>query len=309
MAKPDNTGKQMRAYLEQLPIEQLEELLCKGVNLPDDKRDEAYIEAITEMIVRKEKEHPTGRLMDAEEGWRQFEQELNAPGYDGPIFPDTGDETEWPNVTDGKPAAAVRKKRWRGWRWATVAAIIVLFLVVVMPPALGYANVFSMVGQWSEEIFRFTPPDGTKEPDAIQPRNEIYQDLQDALDSNGVTTPLVPRWAPEGFKLEDIAVTGSPDFGRTDYDAVFQNGDEYVTIHLIQREVLKSRDYEKDGAPVERYTVGNVTHYIFENNGRIVTAWQNGYFECSIQGNITLDEMKEIISSIYKGESDTIENK
>ena len=56
------------SYLEHLSVDRLEELLDLAVNTDEEEKTE-YVDAILEVIVRKEKESPTGRLTDVDKAW------------------------------------------------------------------------------------------------------------------------------------------------------------------------------------------------------------------------------------------------
>ena len=60
------------SYLEHLSVDRLEELLDLAVNTDEEEKTE-YVDAILEVIVRKEKESPTGRLTDVDKAWADFQ--------------------------------------------------------------------------------------------------------------------------------------------------------------------------------------------------------------------------------------------
>lgn len=55
---------------------------------------------------------------------------------------------------------------------------------------------------------------------------------------------------------------------------------------------MYSIQHEKDDNPVEMYIFNGVCHYLFINNGRTTATWNINSIECSIKGDISLDEMK-----------------
>lgn len=74
-----------------------------------------------------------------------------------------------------------------------------------------------------------------------------------------------------------------------------------MSIYIIQRDKpVKSRSYEKDGTLVEIYPANEIEHYIYENNGRISITWYTDVFECSLRADITVDEARSMIDSIYE---------
>ena len=56
--------------------------------------------------------------------------------------------------------------------------------------------------------------------------------------------------------------------------------------------------FEKDKTPVEQYTSGGKTFYIFSNDDTITAVWADALIHESIAGNLTVEEFKKIIDSI-----------
>ena len=52
---------------------------------------------------------------------------------------------------------------------------------------------------------------------------------------------------------------------------------------------------------LETYKVSEIDYYIFSNIDQIRAVWINGSYECSVSGNITMEEIKLMIDSIVKG--------
>ena len=59
-------------------------------------------------------------------------------------------------------------------------------------------------------------------------------------------------------------------------------------------------DFQKDEGDPIPYEAGGVTHLLSTNAGRPIALWVNGPVEGSIIGDITMDELKQIIDSIYE---------
>ena len=85
----------------------------------------------------------------------------------------------------------------------------------------------------------------------------------------------------------------------------------YRAIYKYERQTLKItvRDY-LDGEPffveqseglVEACEISGITYYLFDNNEQVQAVWTVDSYECYISGNITIDELKQMISSIEKG--------
>ena len=54
-----------------------------------------------------------------------------------------------------------------------------------------------------------------------------------------------------------------------------------------------------EGDPIP-YEAGGITHLLTTNAGRPVALWANGPAECCISGDITMEELKQMIDSIYE---------
>ena len=59
-------------------------------------------------------------------------------------------------------------------------------------------------------------------------------------------------------------------------------------------------DWQKDEGDPVPYEAGGVTHLLATNVGRPVGLWASGPAECAISGDITMEELKEMIDSIYE---------
>lgn len=296
MAGQNNRPKRYD-FLEELSMNELEELLRKSAELQPDNED-AFVDAIAEVIIRKEKENPTGRLPDIEEAWREFQTHYNTPeGRGMSLYPDEEDDGKGQSA----PPAAKKKKRVFTFRNLAAAAVIAaLCFVTILPAALGYENVFTMVGDWNDSFFHFVMSGGDADP-TEDPTEETYESLQEALDRNGVSIPVAPK-IPSKFELVLLDVARHPEYGRIDYNAFYRADKDNMSIYIIQRdEPVKSRSYEKDGTLVEIYPVKEIEHYIYENNGRISITWYTDVFECSVQADISTEEAIALVDSIYEG--------
>lgn len=284
-------------YLEGLSIEELEELLCASESV---QRDDGYIDAIIAAIRKREHQKPSGRLPDVDGAWNEFQEQFNTSEGEG--------MTLYPEVVSNFGSTSVQNERWRKqskhstWKNLAAAAVLALCIITMLPPALGYENLFAMVGQWNNTIFHFAIPGQETEYPTI-PDDVGYESLQAALTFHEITLPLIPNSfiQDQNFELSDLEVTEYDDYSRVDYNAVYENKDTLLSFYLIQRsEAIRTRVYEKDESLVKVYCANDIDHYLFENNGRITIAWYNENFECSVQGKLSLEDAEKLIDSIYE---------
>lgn len=294
MTGQPNGPKRTFENLEELTVEQLEELLRASVELPGE--EEEYVDAIIDAIVRREHEKPTGRLPDVDKAWQSFQRDFNTPEGEGlSLYPDDVEEKR-PPVRPVENKKERPKFRWS--HWAAAAAILLVLAVTVAPPALGYESVFAMVGHWNETIFSFLGINQEPEPSEL-PEDISYDSLEEALEANGVTVPAVPRM-PDGYELVEVDMRRFSEVGRIDYNAFYKKGSMIISMHITQRENETTRQFEKDESFVEEYETGGIVHFIFKNNDRLLAAWYTGTLECSLQVELSVDELKTMIDSIYE---------
>ncbi len=187
--------------------------------------------------------------------------------------------------------------RWRK-RGLLAAAVLVLLLLSV-----------SVTAAEGQDFWRHLAPEQilhTDQDDAHVPEEEKeYADMWEALADCGLARPVVPQWLPEGFEQIELAeITGFPD--ELLYQAAYRRNEEalvfFVAVHLPREEGLQNSTgtFQKDEGDPEPYETGGVTHMLFTNAGRASAVWVNGPAECAISGDITMDELRQVIDSIYE---------
>ena len=58
---------------------------------------------------------------------------------------------------------------------------------------------------------------------------------------------------------------------------------------------------EQSEGLVEEYEVTGITYYLFENYDNVKAVWITDSYECYISGNVTIQELKQMIESIKEG--------
>ena len=111
-------------------------------------------------------------------------------------------------------------------------------------------------------------------------------------------TDIVPTWLPDGYVLDKTKLSETPF--QTNCLAVYSCGEKKFTISVRSYIEGDPEKIEVNGNAVELYRVSMVDYYIFPNNERKMAVWLVDRYECSISGNLTVDEMKQMIDSIGK---------
>ena len=177
-----------------------------------------------------------------------------------------------------------------------VTAIITMLLSLSVSFAFGSS--ISAVLKHTAEAFGFRSRDSVY-PDKqdINGQSELFKDLLVMLKTYEITVPVAPAWMPEGFELESLQIDHSL-YWKT-ICTLYRDNEKLLTLqYAISIDPLS--DYETDGQKTIEFYAGGVEHYITTNMDLIVAAWVNKNVECLIFGNISLEEMKKMINSIYE---------
>ena len=127
---------------------------------------------------------------------------------------------------------------------------------------------------------------------------EEYQTVQLELERRGL--PLYYPKIPEDFVAEDPFLYIDPRTNCISFGTGYTKGDISISFGFDQFEHSPSTIYEKDDRAVELYECGGVTHYILGNLSSMTAAWINGPVEYCLAANLSSDEIKELIQSIYE---------
>lgn len=302
MASPSKN--QNYAYLSRLSTQKLLELLAAAPAPAETPEDKAYIDAIVEVVLEREERHPTGLLPDPEQAWEEFQQYYNTPeGEDLSLYPaenpGTAPSEPAPSQTEYRPQRRPKRHFFR--RVVIVAAVVVC---IALPPALGFENVFQLIGAWTDDIFLLNNVSSLEGNEIEADKKSV--DIEEILGELNYSENIFPTWIPEGFELEKVITNEFVLSGKTELRIHYKNGQtrELITFTYNVYNSIASGTmtaFEKDANALEEYFVGDVTHYIFENLGKYIAVWNQNNIECAIIGDVSLTELKEMLNSIYGG--------
>ena len=190
---------------------------------------------------------------------------------------------------------------------AAAAAVLVVILAV---PVAGRDNLIGLIGKWTAEQFSFFSTDSRENADRIplaesfEEEDAFGEDLREVLLEYGITEEVVPHWAPEGFILSgNIIIQEYPAADGIDFIALYKCRTDSISINITKRsDVSHNLIYEKLPSNPEIHTIGDVQHYLFQNNFTSTAAWRIDDLECAINTTLSEDELILIIDSIYKYE-------
>ena len=295
----DDKKIRLRSVLAGKSTEELEELLAMSFSMEDGaETDEAYITTIMEVIrEREEKEaDQEKRQAEVDAAWREFqeyraERDREKAEADGMAdasgkFPGEPSRPQEKVHTAKKPGRVLRS-------CAAAAAVIVLLCGTAY--AFGW-NIFQALADWTAETFQFLTGADLEKAD-----HGVFENLYGSVVAE-TDTPAVPRWAPEGTEEVEQPRTSARN-DRTRIVGKYLVNDKEFTIRIIVYNSTPeeySGTYQKNAGNVEEYESGGIVHYITENVDNISTMWTNGCIEGHIQGSLSIEDLKDMIDSIYE---------
>ena len=281
MSEKECCGNQDFSKYDDMTTEELEEILRLDAEKPEGQEtdEETLFYIMGVLTERRKKNGQTGNT--AQEAYEIFKQ------YYMPEI----DNIDPAPAKENKPK--ILRPRWMRRLVAAAAAIAILIGGSVTAKAFGI-DVWKAVVQWTQETFHFGDW-GSSGPNS----DLAYDSLQEVLQDNEITEKLVPTWLPEEYQLDDITITNSPK--KDTYRATYVNGDQVLRI-TVQNYLDGVPVYVEQGdGLVEEYKVAGITYYLFDNYDNTKAVWVTGSYECYISGNVTIQELKQMIDSIEKG--------
>lgn len=266
------------AHYDALPTEKLQEILRKhahGQLHTEPDTEELY--CIMEVLAQRRGQQSQQEFRSNEEALAELREHY---------LPQTAKKT---------PAAAY----WLQCA-AAIAVVVVTLFVAFSGTAASGTDMRGGLAIWTEDILWFEDAlHGSVPAQNGGPLAETHPEpatLQEALDQNNISYNLVPTWLPEGYVLTDVNVGYTPK--EVQFDAGYTNGEYELIIYIDWMLEYVKHNIMKDDKPVEMYSVNGVDYYIFTNGKYIAATWMVGDCLCSIVGQITREELKQMLDSI-----------
>lgn len=180
------------------------------------------------------------------------------------------------------------------WKRVAVAAVICLVVLASVPNVFGSESIFTMIGQWTKEIFSFGKP--SDKEFVYQTDHPGLQELYDEVAKLELGRNVVPTWIPEDAELKQLDTQYAPN-GATIF-AGFSYTDGYIGFQFCVYDELPDTEYQKGQENAILYERAEIKHYIMENKEKWTAAWVVGNAECTISVN-NKEVLYKIIKSIY----------
>jgi hypothetical protein len=308
MSELDDIKRKNTEQLDQMSTDDLEELL-KAKSQSSENTDMEDVFSILEVIEKREKTNPSGKYTGVDAAWDSFQKNYRPSSKEAKSIydfaEDTKDNTSYPSDVkkledinlfrrDRRP---LRRKALLRMACVIASVVIVLFSSTIVARAFGF-DLWGAVAKWTSDTFGFESKDTTDEGTVTGPPVIKYVDLAEALYDYNIAAELVPSWIPNAFSLADLKILETPK--KIVFDAVYNNDNKSITIHITDISEGTNGSYEKDEQYTTIYEKNDIIHYIMTNNEQIVAIWMNENYECMISGNLSEHELKKMIDSIYE---------
>lgn len=185
-----------------------------------------------------------------------------------------------------------------------IAAAIAIVCVTssLVAEACGI-DVFGTIARWTNEVFHFgqneTPyAEVGNYPIEIGETKE-YDTVQDAVDALKITDPLMPTWVPERYGEPSVTVLRKTS--GISIHVTYKTGDDVLKFQYRETARADQQLIENDTAVYYSVTDHGVKHYVVSDKQCTKILWANGNFECRASGDLSEQEVGEIIKSIYVG--------
>ena len=279
----ENQNRDFSNY-DSMTTEALEEILRSHTPSPEgeDSDTELLLYIMGVLANRRKPKEITGKT--ALESWESF-----CKNY----LEDESTEAA-PEQTPSQTAAP--------WLRGLIAAAAVIVLVVCLPlsvKSFGWRDLLNIFARWTKETFSFVSEES---PEVIPPSPDYdgeYTSLQDVLLKNSRDVYMLPAWIPPGFILDIVEKENTPI--KEVYLAIYLRGENELRIRVQNHIATDIQNIEIKEESPEIYSVSGVDYFIWENSDQLQVIWLVGSYECTISGDISIEEAKKMIDSIGKG--------
>lgn len=296
----DFKNGQTYAYLDQLSIEELEALLrASPRGASEDEASSAYYHAIEEVILRREKESPTGRLSDLDASWEEFCTYYATPEDKNALLRPDAHTAHAAAASTSLNRSNKTRPRLRRRFGILAAAVVAVFAMMVAAQASGL-DFFGWLGRWTDEVLWFDS--GSRDIGKFSPSHstQTYDAIQASVERCGITDSVVPTWYPDGYEL--LEANYFENESSKYIIAEFSDQDKgWIYFHITNYNSINQRkavSAEKDPSTMEEYLSNDQLFYVMNNQENSVVAWGSGTWYATIEGTITEEEIKNMIDSI-----------
>ena len=281
MSESRNRSKETYANYDSMTDEELEELLRLDAGAPEgDELDAETLLYIMGLLADRRKNNKiTGKT--AQESFESFKR-------------------NYLNEDEHIVSTSAKKKITPSMRWlrrlTAVAAVLAVILLGSVTIKASGITLWEAVVTWAQETFHFG---SSERGEPAGDRKLQHSSLYEAIAVMEGKTNLVPTWIPEEYELTEIQIVESPL--QRKYVALYLNEEKTLKISIqLYLDTYPEKIEQSDGY-INTIEYNGRSYYIFMDNSKLRAAWMSGYYECYISGELTIEQLAQMINSIEKG--------
>lgn len=274
-------------------------------NRPGDMYPSVENRSNTELLEEIDRIMEQGENMDVE----RVEYLLAALQERAPVMEDYDPVKQWEKVQEDHPlfftedvldTMPTKKKVLRGNFFKKASRICqiaaTLLLVIVITANAAGVNPVQAVIRWADGVVQmYGNPSGVMELSSAA-EDSAYKSLEEALIAAEIDPDTVPDWIPKDYTLRDVKIRENDNMVR--YSATYSSERGDLSISAIQYMsskwiAISERD---EGGYLHQHN--GITRYIVSNYDLTKAGWALDNIVYSISGQITEDEILEMINSI-----------
>lgn len=284
----DETRSDFSKY-DSMTNEELEEILRIDAEKSEDEDSDIDMLMYVMGVLAKRRKSSANPGKTPEEAYKSFVENYYT------------DDAEVTNENIHKTITFKPKRRASAWKrilTAAAACFAILACGAFTTNVLG-DDTFDQFFDWTKEVFFFSSSEQTEVSGPSDEYELLDVTWEELLQKKNIPLDLIPLQAPPGFNQVDISVLETPQVRSV--QAEFRRGERFLRIAVRKDTTEDSLMMEKAEDPAETYEYADVTYYIFLNSDKVHVVWQAESYICSLYGDLSMDEMKELIHSIQKG--------
>lgn len=162
-------------------------------------------------------------------------------------------------------------------------------LVILVGIAINAKGLWESIIRWSGNSFSLSPPSAGDQDEPSSAAEEAPMGFPEVSE-------LLPSWFPEDYTPGESSLQQTPV--TRIYQALFTGPRGSIHIRIGDYLAESPTQYEYSQGLLEIYEVDGIQYYICRNYDALRAVWLADQCECTITGNITLEEMKQMIASI-----------
>lgn len=276
----DNQGRESRDFsrYDSMKTEELEELLRLDTDAPEGAEPDVELMLYVLEVLNKRNRIKEVVGDSTQEAYESFMQDY---------FPE--------DIQIEKPSAR-KPLRWVRRLTAAAAAVLVFVMLGTVTANAFGVNIWRAVAVWAQETLHFQMGDEVDTEDPEPTSNLEYKSLEEMIYKIEKVSGLVPTWIPDGFVLSELITDETPI--QKNYIAVYENGDKYLKITIRSHQGAYPEQIEQGEGDSKVEVIDGVEYFYFTNYDQNRVAWINCSYECYISGDVTVEQLEEMVNSI-----------